>query len=55
MEEIKFIEVIMIIILIVNAIIINKMASLREELYSVAKQTEEHLNNLNNKIKEKNK
>lgn len=51
MEEIKFLEIIILIVLVLNAILMNRVTSLKSRLNSIIEQTEIFLNDLGNRVK----
>ena len=51
MEKLQFLEIVVVVLLYINAILMNRTSRLRDELESVKAQTEVFLNDLGNRIK----
>ena len=51
MEKLQFLEIVVVVLLFINAILMNRTSRLRDELESVKAQTEVFLNDLGNRIK----
>jgi hypothetical protein len=51
MEKLQFLEIVVVILLFVNAILMNRTSRLKDELESVKLQTEVFLNDLGNRLK----
>lgn len=51
MEKLQFLEIVVVILLFLNAILMNRTSRLKDELESVKSQTEVFLNDLGNRLK----
>lgn len=51
MDKLQFLEIVLVILTIANAILMNRVSSLKDDLESTKEQTEIFLNDLANRIK----
>ena len=51
MSEMQFLELVIVILLVINAILSNKVTNLNNKLNSIIDQTEVFLNDLGNRVK----